>query len=117
MSLDAPGAAQAWADWNFHAGSLDLVQRIKAVAQGGASPWARIVGTRDDMAATREEAQVTPGVYVIYRGLVVKSANEKRAEIEHRWIVVLAFAGPPNSRRDAPTWRSSRSKITSTIRS
>ncbi len=109
MSLDAPGASQAWADWNFHAGSLDLVQRIKSVAQAGDAPWARIVGTRDDMAATREDTQVTPGVYVIYRGLVVKSANEKRAEIEHRWIVVLAIAGPPNSRessdRDAEAGR------------
>ena len=109
MSLDAPGAAQAWADWNFHAASLDLVQRIKAVAQAGDTPWARIVGTRDDMAATREEAQVTPGVYVIYRGFAVKGANDKRAEIEHRWIVVLAIAGPANSRdssaRDAEAGR------------
>lgn len=96
MSFDSP--AQAWAEWNFHAGSLDLVERIKRVAQSGTRAWARIVGTRDDMEATTEEGQLTPGVYVIYRGFSVKGSNEHRAEIEHRWIIVLAIAGPANTR-------------------
>lgn len=100
-ALDARGGLQAWADWNFHAASLDLVQRIKAVAQAGSAPWARLVGTRDDMAATQEESQLTPGVYVIYRGFSVQGADDYRAEIEHRWFIVLAIAGPVNTREAA----------------
>lgn len=97
-TLDARGGLQAWSEWNFHAATLDLVQCIKAVAQAGVSPWARIVGTRDDMAATQEEQQLTPGVYVLYRGFVVRSADERRAELDHRWRIVLAVAGPVNTR-------------------
>lgn len=100
-ALDARGGLLAWAAWNFHATALDLVQRIKAVAQAGDAPWARIVGTRDDMAATQEEQQLTPGVYVLYRGLTVISADDYRAQIDHRWRIVLAVAGPVNTRETA----------------
>lgn len=97
-ALDARGGLQAWAEWNFHSAALDLVQRIKAVAQEGDTPWARIVGTRDEMAATQEERQLTPGVYVLYRGFAVRGADERRAELYHRWRIVLAVAGPVNTR-------------------
>ena len=35
---------------------------------------------------------------MIYRGFSVREASENRAEIEHRWLVVLAIAGPANTR-------------------
>lgn len=97
MSLDSL-PAYPWAAWNFHAASLDLVQRIKGVAQAAPNAWARIVGTRDDLAAVTEDMQVTPGVYVIYRWFTVLSASKSQAEIEHRWYVVLAVAGAANSK-------------------
>lgn len=99
MSLDSsPSGVQAWADWNFHAGSLDLVKRIKSVAQTGPNAWARIVGTRDDIESTSEESQLTPGVYVVYGVPVFKEANEHKATVEHRWTIVLAVSGPANTR-------------------
>ena len=108
-TLDLPGSQQAWASWNFHASQLDLVRRIKEVSQECEKPWARIVGTRDDMAATEEESQITPGVYVLYRGPSFRSATETRAEVEHRWRIVVAVAGPVNSKdtiaRDAEAGR------------
>lgn len=99
MALDtASSAPQAWANWNFNAGSLDLVECIKSIAQSGPSAWARVVGTRDDLEATNEEGQLVPGVYVIYRGPVFKEANDHKAEVEHRWLIVVAVAGPVNTR-------------------
>jgi len=83
---------QAWADWNFLAGEKDIVARIKAATQSGSDAWARIVGTRDDMEAVKEEQQLTPGVYVIYAGFAVKDASPAQATIEHRWRVVLAVS-------------------------
>lgn len=108
-ALDSVGGPQAWAAWNFFATQADLVRLIKSVSQEGDAPWARIVGTRDDMAATEEESQLTPGVYVLYRGPSFKSATETRAEVEHRWRIVTAVAGPANKRdssaRDAEAGR------------
>lgn len=83
-------ASQAWMDWNFMAGELDIVRRIKEATQTGPDAWARVVGTRDDLDQVKEEQQVTPGVYVIYAGFAVKDASTSQATIEHRWRVVLA---------------------------
>ncbi len=91
----------AWADWNFLAAELDLVERIKGVAQSGPNAWARIVGTRDDISSVTEEQQVVPGVYVIYGGFAIKNANEFKAEVEHRWRVVLAVATAAKVGREA----------------
>ena len=100
-ALDSDGGPQAWAAWNFHASQLDLVQRIKKFSQECETPWARIVGTRDDMAATQEESQLVPGVDVLYRGPSFKSATESKAEVEHRWRIVVAVAGPVNTHETA----------------
>ena len=96
------GASQAWQDWNFNAGELDIVRRIKEVAQSGPDAWARIVGTRDDMEAVTEEQQLTPGVYVIYAGFAVKDASAAGATLEHRWRVVLAVSSMAPGREASP---------------
>lgn len=95
-------AAQAWSDWNFLAGELDIVRRIKEAAQTGPDAWARVVGTRDDLDEIKEEQQVTPGVYVIYAGFSVKDAGTSQATIEHRWRVVLAVATATPGRESSP---------------
>ena len=100
MSLDSKPPL-VWADWNFHAASLALVQRIKEVSQNGPNAWARIVGTRDDLASVTEANQVTPGVYVLYRGFAVLNADKHNAEIEHRWFVVLSVSGAANAKEPA----------------
>lgn len=94
--------SSAWADWNFNAGELDLVRRIKSVAQSGPDAWARIVGTRDDLEAVTEEKQMTPGVYVIYAGFAVKDASPAGATIEHRWRIVLAVSSKAPGREASP---------------
>jgi hypothetical protein len=93
---------QAWSDWNFLEGELDIVRRIKEAVQTGPGAWARIVGTRDDLDDIKEEQQVTPGVYVIYAGFSVKDANTSQATIEHRWRVVLAVATATPGREASP---------------
>jgi len=93
---------QAWSDWNFLAGELDIVRRIKEAAQSGPDAWARIVGTRDDLDEVKEEQQVTPGVYVIYAGFAVKDAGPAQATVEHRWRVVLAVSAASPGREASP---------------
>lgn len=88
----------AWADWNFTAMEQDVVARLKALTQTGPDAWARIVGTRGDIADVREDQQVVPGVYAIYGSFVVKSANDNSAELEHRLRVVLALRQAAASR-------------------
>lgn len=88
----------AWADWNFTALEQDVVARLKQLTQTGPDAWARIVGTRGDIADVREDQQVVPGVYAIYGGFVVKSANDNSAELEHRLRVVLALRQAAASR-------------------
>lgn len=95
-------AAQSWADWNFLDGELDIVRRIKEVAQTGPAAWARVVGTRDDLDEVKEEQQVTPGVYVVYAGFSVKDASPAQATIEHRWRVVLAISTATPGREASP---------------
>ena len=83
----------AWEDWNFTEGVQDIVRRIQSVAQAQGSAWARIVATRDDITDITEEQQVTPGVYVIYRGFaVVGKATTLQATLEHRFAIVLAVS-------------------------
>lgn len=83
--------SEAWADWNLTAIELDVVNRLKTMTQSGPDAWARIVGTRGDIVDVREDQQVVPGVYAIYGGFVIKSANDNAAELEHRLRVVLAL--------------------------
>lgn len=80
-----------WADWNLAALELDVVAHLKAATQTGADAWARIVGTRADIDDVREDQQLVPGVYAIYRGWSIKVADERSAELEHRLRVVLAL--------------------------
>lgn len=94
--------SQAWTDWNFMAGELDIVRRIKEATQTGPDAWARIVGTRDDLDVVKEEQQVTPGVYVIYAGFAVKDASTTQATIEHRWRIVLAVSSVSPGREASP---------------
>lgn len=88
----------AWADWNFIAIEQDVVARLRDLTQTGAGAWARVVGTRGDIVDVREDQQVVPGVYAIYGGFVVKSANDNSAELEHRLRVVLALRQAAPSR-------------------
>ena len=80
-----------WADWSLAALELDVVARLKAATQTGDNAWARVVGTRADIEDVREDQQLVPGVYAIYSGFSVKSADERSAELEHRLRVVLAL--------------------------
>ena len=96
------GNTQAWADWNFMAGELDIVRRIKEATQTGPDAWARVVGTRDDLDQVKEDQQVTPGVYVIYAGPGFKQANQSQATVEHRWRIVLAVAAATPGREASP---------------
>lgn len=90
----------SWDAWNFYAAELDLVERIKSVAQAPGSEWARIVGTRDDISAVKEDQQVVPGVYVISQPFRVSEANEFRATLLHPFYVVLALDTPVRPGRD-----------------
>ncbi len=95
-------ASQSWADWNFHAGELDIVRRIKEVTQSGPGAWARIVGTREDLEAIQEDQQVTPGVYVVYAGAVFKDSSVAGATVQHQWRVVLAISSKAPGREASP---------------
>ena len=76
---------------NFLAAQPGIVQRIKDVAQAPGTAWARLVGTRKDLAAVAEEMQVTPAVYVVYDGFaVLPESDEFTLALSHRWLVVLA---------------------------
>lgn len=78
--------------WNFLAAQPAIVQRIKDTAQAPGTAWARVVGTRKDLAAVAEEMQVTPAVYVVYDGFVVlPESDETLLSLTHRWLVVLAL--------------------------
>lgn len=94
--------SQAWTDWNFMAGELDIVRRIKEATQTSPDAWARVVGTRDDLDEVKEEQQVTPGVYVIYAGFAIKDASTSQATIEHRWRIVLAVSSLSPGREASP---------------
>lgn len=77
---------------NLLAAESGIVQRLKDATQSGPDPWARKIGTRDYLATVAEEMQIAPAVYVVYDGLVVFDADEQRASLGHRWLVVVAVA-------------------------
>jgi hypothetical protein len=91
----------AWRNWNFLEAELDIVAKLKAATQEGPDRWARIVGTRDDMERVKEDQQVTPGVYVLYRWFAVPEANEKRGVLKHRWVILIAVSAPGAKQREA----------------
>lgn len=80
-----------WEDWSITALEQDVAARLKKLTQTGSDAWARAVGTRADIEDVREDQQLVPGVYAIYSGFAIKSANEHSAEMEHRLRVVLAL--------------------------
>lgn len=88
--------------WNFLAAQVGIVDRIKAISQPeDGSGWARLVGSRKELAAVAEEMQVTPAVYVVYDGFaVLPSTDEYSLALSHRWLVVLAI-GNAASQREA----------------
>jgi hypothetical protein len=92
---------QSWLDWNFYDTEQDLVDRLKVAFQTGPDAWARIVGTRDDLAEVTESQQTVPGVYVVYRTYQVVSATDKRAALRHLWFVVLAVSVGATKQRES----------------
>ena len=88
--------------FNLLAAETGIVARLVAATQEGAEPWARKVGTKDYLASVVEEKQVVPAVYVVYGGLVVFDADEQRASLGHKWLVVLAVGTAADMREAAP---------------
>ncbi len=87
---------------NFHAAEASIVAALQAALQSGDDRWARLVGTRKDLAATAEEMQMAPAVYVVYDGYTVLSASSFEAVLAHRWLVVIAVASAAQTREAAP---------------
>lgn len=88
--------------FNLLAAETGIVAHLVAATQEGADPWARKVGTKDYLASVVEEVQVVPAVYVVYGGLMVYDADEQRASLGHRWLVVLAVGTAADMREAAP---------------
>ncbi|POS08031.1 phage tail terminator protein [Burkholderia gladioli] len=87
--------------WNFLIAETGIVARVKALSQAEGSAWARVVGTRKDLAAITEEMQTVPAVYVVYDGFsVTPETDETTLVLQHRWMVVLAM-GNAQSQREA----------------
>lgn len=78
-----------------------IVQRLQQAMQTGPGRWCRKVATRDYLASVAEEMQDAPALYVVYDGLVVFDADEQRASMGHRWLVVVAVAVTAPQQRDA----------------
>lgn len=88
--------------WNFHAAETAIVDRIKAAAQSGPGAWARAVETRDKLATVAEEMQTVPAVYVVYDGYTVLEADEQRALLSHRWLVIVVVGNATQGRESSP---------------
>lgn len=88
-------------DINLLAAEAAIVQRLEQVTQQGEGAWCRKVATRDYLASVSEEMQAAPAIYVVYDGLVVYDADEQRASMGHRWIVVVAVAVTASDQREA----------------
>lgn len=88
--------------FNLLAAEGGIVGRLKLVSQQGPGAWARKVGTRDYLATVAEEMQDAPAVYVVFDGLVVFDADEQRASLGQRWLVVLAVSTAAQPNEAAP---------------
>jgi hypothetical protein len=88
--------------WDFAAAEASIVGQLKAQCQSGEDAWARQVGTRATLAEVAEEMQVTPAIYLVYDGYVVLDADEQRAMLAHRWLVIVAIANAAQGRESAP---------------
>lgn len=83
------------------AAEAGIVARLQQATQQGPDRWCRKVATRDYLASVAEEMQDAPAIYVVYDGLVVFDADEQRASLGHRWLVVVAVAVTSPQQRDA----------------
>jgi hypothetical protein len=87
---------------NFHAAEASIVTALQERLQAGADKWARLIGTRKDLAAVAEEMQAAPAVYVVYDGFAVLDASPFEAVMAHRWLVVVAVKTAAQTRESAP---------------
>lgn len=87
---------------NLLAAEAAIVQRLEQATQQGPDAWCRVIGTRDYLATVAEEMQTAPAIYVVYDGLVVYDADEQRASLGHRWLVVIAVETAQAPREAAP---------------
>lgn len=87
---------------NLLSAEAGIVQRLQQATQQGPAAWCRKVGTRDYLASVAEEMQDAPALYVVYDGLVVFDADEQRASLGHRWLVVVAVKNASQPREAAP---------------
>lgn len=88
--------------WDFATAEASIVDQLKAQCQSGPSAWARLVGTRANLAEVAEEMQLTPAIYLVYDGFVVLSADPQRANLAHRWLAIVAIANAVQGRDSAP---------------
>ncbi|WP_175716544.1 phage tail terminator protein [Burkholderia anthina] len=87
--------------WNFLIAEAGIVDRAKEISQTPGSAWARVVGTRKDLATVTEDMQTVPAIFVVYDGFAVKpETDESTLVLSHRWLVVLAM-GNAGSQREA----------------
>lgn len=89
-------------DLNLLAGEAAIKQRLVEATQTGPNAWCRMVGTRDFLATVAEEMQTAPAIYIVYDGLVVFDADEQRANLGHRWLVVIAVESAQTPKESAP---------------
>ena len=89
-------------DINLLSAETGIVQCLQQATQQGPSAWCRKVATRDYLASVAEEMQDAPALYVVYDGLVVFDADEQRASLGHRWLVVVAVKNASQPREAAP---------------
>ena len=90
------------AAWNFMLAEAGIVNKLTADLQTGPDRWARLIGTRTELAAVTEDMQMAPAVYVVYDGFAVLEADEYQAKLLHRWFVVIAVSDATKQREAAP---------------
>ncbi|MBE2242390.1 MAG: hypothetical protein IAE86_06530 [Burkholderiaceae bacterium] len=84
------------------AAEAGIVQALQRATQQGADAWCRKIGTRDYLATVAEEMQDAPALYVVFDGLVIFDADEQRANLGYRWLVVVAVKTAAQPREAAP---------------
>jgi len=88
--------------WNFTVAEVGIVNRLKERVGSGPLAWARLVGTRADLAAVAEAMQMAPAVYVTYNGFAVASADEYACSLLHRWFATVAVSNVVDARESGP---------------
>ncbi|MCL2524574.1 MAG: hypothetical protein FWF20_11780 [Betaproteobacteria bacterium] len=95
-------------DWDWLAAELAIVERLKTNLQSGPDAWAKQIGTRADLTVVAEEMQHAPAVWVVYDGHDIREADEQRAAVRLRFLVILAVSSAIQGRDETRNQEASR---------